>query len=148
MNWTSPPERTTVPSPLSQKTPKPSPSLPRLTPEGKDGKPPESASDDIPDWVPMYPAKVENLSIKRREGGGQYGQFFFIAGPPDAVLTFYQTNLEMSRWEVTKKGEGALSAMNEGGSQSIVVTSEMASEHGALIYNQWKYIVNFSESGK
>lgn len=55
----------------------------------------ESAGDGIPDWVPEYPAKVENLSVKRREGG-QYGTFFFLSTEqPDAVLNFYQTSLEI-----------------------------------------------------
>lgn len=48
---------------------------PKPTPE-----PVTPAGDNTPDWVPVYPAKVENLSINTREGGGQYGGFYFITG--------------------------------------------------------------------
>lgn len=129
-----------LPHPATEKKPlvnAPSPTTPQTT-----HTPPDSAGDNIPDWVPGYPAEVKNLSIKIREGGGQYGSFFFMTDQqPDAVLNFYQMNLEMKRWEVTKK-EGTLSAANEGGSQTITVTS------GKSRYplTPWIYTVAFSES--
>lgn len=108
--------------------------------KGDTSSSPDSATHQLPDWVPLYPgAKIENLSIKMRDGGGQYGRFFFISDEYyDTVLRFYQTNLEMKKWEVKTK-YGALSATNEGGGQSIVVTS------GSAI-RPYKYFVTFEES--
>jgi hypothetical protein len=106
------------------------------------GTPTYSATEQLPEWVPVYPgAKVDGFSSTTRRGGGQYGSFFFIL-PEDygAALTFYQTNLELKRWTV-KKDSSVLSATSEDGIKSIVVTS------GVLGVASRKYLVTFEKSG-
>jgi hypothetical protein len=96
----------------------------------------QSATEQIPEWVPIYPgANVEDLSIKERQGGGQYGSFSFRSKDDwTAVFPFYKANLTAQRWEVTQIGRGEpLNATNEGGSKSIVITVSCC----------WKYVITF-----
>jgi hypothetical protein len=103
----------------------------------------DSAGENIPDWVPVYPgAKADGLSIKMREGGG-YGSFFFKSNDgPNTVINFYAANLKRELWEVKQEsiGWGIVTATNKDSGQSITVTSGMD--------GPWKYLVTFSESNK